>query len=114
VSAACGLDRHGRQTLRAVLGCGRRRLFGTLHAVHRPYHHEDGERHDHEVEDRVDENPVVDGRRAGLGGLGEGGIRRRAEIEEEAAEREERYLQTAFSQYAAYALNTKRFLPYLY
>jgi protein-S-isoprenylcysteine O-methyltransferase Ste14 len=30
------------------------------------------------------------------------------------AGREERYLQTAFSQYAAYALNTKRFLPYLY
>src|SRR5207248_11795653 len=72
VGAATGLERNGRRALRAFLGGNRRRRRAVgrgVHLVHLADEEEHRERDDDEVQDLVDEDAVVQRRRArGLGG----------------------------------------------
>ena len=73
--AAGGFERDGGKAVGAVFGRGRRgrRLFSFLKAISHAHHQEDGKGHDQEINDGVDEQPVVEGWRSSLlsGGQGE-------------------------------------------
>ena len=80
--AAPGADRDRRRALRALAGRRRR----PLEPVGLAHEEKDGEGHDHEVEEGVDEHTVVE--RGGAGGLGGGqrGIRPSGQAHEQVVE----------------------------
>ena len=58
------LDRDGRQAMRALFRRRRGGLFLLLHGVHAADHEEDGEGDDQEIDDGVQEQPVVERHRS--------------------------------------------------
>lgn len=69
--AAGGLDRNRRAAFRAFSGRDRRRFLFFLEPVHLLDHNENGEGHDEEIQDGVDEYAVFQGHQLNLGGLGD-------------------------------------------
>lgn len=86
MGALGGGERNRRQAMLAILGRRIGGWRGLFQLIHLADHHENHERHDDEIDNRVDEHADFDGRRAGFVRCGQGFVGRVRQVDKDIVE----------------------------